>query len=367
MQKFVKKLIIFLIPLFLVGLFIISILLISSELTSYDSLVKKQFNEDLLLGLAYSNPTLEIKFKNTKLKNPEIISLGTSRVMQFRDYFFLDPDKFYNAGGGIRRLKDFNSFIETIKLDDLKVMIIGLDQYFFNKNFDDLSQESYKYGNQFSYLNIINNQKVIRDIINGKINIFRVLEGKHLGLTALMYHEGFRKDGSYYYGRMINNFEEYYDKDFRGTFDRIKFGNRRFQYGDNVNPESLIELKFLLENCKKKNIYVIGILPPYANAVWKKMKSKGNNYQYIFNLFQELKPIFELYSFDLFDFSDIATLGSNDDETIGGFHGSEVAYLRMLIKMTEDNAIMKSYINLNDLKTLLDNVFNSREIKYEVF
>jgi hypothetical protein len=72
--------------------------MITGELSNPDKIISYQSKNNILYGLAYSNPVKYFKLKNVEYKKPEIISLGTSRVLQFRDFFFKKPGLFYNSG-----------------------------------------------------------------------------------------------------------------------------------------------------------------------------------------------------------------------------------------------------------------------------
>jgi len=345
----------------------------SGELISYEKMVNIHNKKDNLMGLAFSNPWQYIKFRTLEIRNPTIAAVGTSRVMQFRDYFFIEPEIFYNAGGIVSSIFDLNLLIKELNANQIKIIIMGLDQYFFNEYYDNgigrtelYTVTQYRTENFIkNKINIIKYTTVIPLLLKGEIDFKRLFSSENIGLTAKMYNEGFRSDGSYYYQRFINNPEKDEDFNFQNTFKRIEKGNNRFEYSNTVYRKALLEMNLFLETCKRKNIYVIAFLPPYASAVWNKMKSKPYEYKYLFDLYKELRPIFNKHSFDLYDFGDIASLGSTDDEAIGGFHGSEVTYLRMMIKMSLKNERLKDYVNLNVLNELLKNRFGSREIKQE--
>ena len=106
---------------------------------------------------------------------------------------------------------------------------------------------------------------------------------------------------------------------------------------------------------------MIGILPPFADAVNKKMEETGK-YHYQKMIYPTLKPIFDSYGFELWDGSQLSTYNSNDKEAIDGFHGGEVAYLRFLIHMLENGSILKNITDLPTLKNDLNNRKNSLSV-----
>ena len=60
-----------------------------------------------------------------KQVKPEIIALGSSRVMQFREDSF--NKKFVNAGGAMNSLSEFNFFEKMYEFHNPKYIILGLD------------------------------------------------------------------------------------------------------------------------------------------------------------------------------------------------------------------------------------------------
>ena len=92
------------------------------------------------------------------------------------------------------------------------------------------------------------------------------------------------------------------------------------------------------------------------------MLAQGEDYAYIGRLYAALEPIFDAYSFDLLDFSDIVSVGSGDVEMIDGFHGSEVAYLRLTLKMAARSAALDRNVDSGSLEQILVSVHSGLEV-----
>ena len=367
MKKFLLKTFIFVLPYAILFAFLGKVLFSSGELDSIEKIIDFQIaNKSVLYGPAYTVSCPTYKLKSIIKRKPEIIALGSSRVMQFRDKFFtLSPDKFYNAGRGANKIKDFKDFLEKIPEEKLpKVVIMGLDPYFFNSNWDEVSEDDSvlihikQKGNNPIFL--INSTSFIRDTVRGKTLTKVDYEGLDPGLkkyipkgyNAKNNGNGFRNDGSYCYGKYFSNPEDSDDWGFKETFKRIKDGNRRFEYSEKVSAKAIKELEEFLKFCQEREIYVIGFLPPYASKVYNKMKSM-KEYGYLDNIFKELNRAFKMYKYPLYDFLDINSFGSNDNEVIDGFHGSEVSYLRLFVLMVEPEPILQKYTDSEKLKQYL--------------
>ena len=368
LRALLRRVSLFLAPLLLIaGPLLISLEMVG-ELVGCEEIVEEQLAHDSLVAMAYSNPARCLKAKMVDARKPTIVALGSSRVMQFREFFFMKPNGFYNAGGAVARIRDFNAFLEEVDTEDIELFVIALDQYYFNHDFDDLTKSPKSFQNRYSAMRVLRKQSLLENYWEGKIDLARLGRPARIGLTALMYDEGFRPDGSYRKGRLIEFPELAEDIAFHDTFDRIEAGDRRFQYGAEVNPAALIELDRFLNACQEKGIQVIAILPPYAHEVWNALMQHssdgeaGPDYAYMIDLPSTLQPLFDRYAFELFDFSDIARVGSPDEETLDGFHGSEVAYLRLTLKMAEMSHILDEYVDATRLQEMLDGIHSALEI-----
>jgi hypothetical protein len=187
-----------------------------------------------------------------------------------------------------------------------------------------------------------------------------------IGLNAVVNGNGFRNDGSYTWAQHIENRLTAADADrnFDNTLSRIAKGHRRFEYGEQVSARALAELRAFLEECRSRGIHVVAFLPPFANAVFRKMWSMHTEYGYLRELRPRLMPAFAATGFALHDFSDLASVGASDKETIDGFHASEKAYLRLFLRMCDGDVILKDYAQDT---ALLKIGLESSENDYTVF
>ncbi|MFH1642600.1 MAG: hypothetical protein ABIC04_06920 [Nanoarchaeota archaeon] len=320
-----------------------------------DKIISLQKNSkiDILYGKAYSNEQSLYKLKLINSNKCEVISLGTSRVMQFRSHFF--NDSFCNAGGGIYNINDAKEFLENVDKKKLpKLIILELDQNFFHeKSLDD--RQSFKETKWYFLFIPQNTFKIYLDILNKKINFSKLRnERTHIGLTAIMRGDGFRKDGSYFYNDTITK-NESVELRIASTLNNVRsiHGYGRFIKNVEFDNESLGELKPVLDLCKNNNIQVIGFLPPFAKEVWSEIEKYKENYQYMFKIEKNVKPLFETYGYDFYDFSDLDDINAPNCEIIDDLHGSEKAYLRILIRMAETNNELLKFVDLNYLNRKL--------------
>ena len=267
MKIFLKKIIIFFIPILLILSFPILMLYGSKEsFNNIDSEISNFDKDKYLIGYAYNEQNYKyLKYKTILTQaNKYIWALGSSRVLQFRKEMFDLP--FYNAGYTISSLFDFKQFMKNIPVNKYpKILIIGLDQWMFNKNWDNLKKKIVK---DFTTNTTIGynkqNSKALYKVyydyfISKKIKIQSLKEKNSnfipIGLNAFMNSRGLRNDGSFYYGmrikKLLKNDSTANDLLYEDTFDRIEYGDRRFEYASDINPKSLIILDSFLNFCKK--------------------------------------------------------------------------------------------------------------------
>jgi len=373
MKVFLKKITGFIIPLLL--------LLAPPFLTLYTSGENfKSIDEAIftktkyLIGYAYNENNYNyLKWKSlVLLPVNNVLAIGSSRVLQFRDKMF--NTSFYNAGYSISSINDFVPFLKSLPKEKYpQYIIVGIDQWMFNKKWDNLSKivSIETWSSSFSK---IPNFKVIKniwlDLIFNKTKL--IYDGNDnkeitkIGLNSYVNNSGFRNDGSFYYGsqieKLLKNDSTASDFKYKDTFERINTGTKRFEYGESVNKDALNELDNFLNYCSCHDIYVVGFLPPFADKVNEKLKQ--SKYNYIDEIMPKAQEFFNKYNFELYNFSHLCDIESGDEETIDGFHGGELAYLKILIKMIESNSKLKNVSNIVKLKEDLVNAKN-RYFVYE--
>lgn len=363
MKTFILRILKFGLPLIIIFITVSLFLRLTGEnYYSIDGIIKS--DKKYLVGYAYNEENYKyLKWKSIIEKDKrKIWALGSSRVLQLRAKMF--ESSFYNAGHTISNMADFIPFLKSIPREKYPdVLIIGLDQWMFNKNWNDLNKarsENY-WKESFSY-NTSRNAvvSITKDMLKKKYGVsiinqrFDSEKGiTKIGLNALVNNKGFRNDGSIYYGSQIEMLLEddtlANDYNYSDTYDRIKNGNRRFQYGREISEDVLVKLEELLQFCRENQIYVIGFIPPFANKVSEKITETGK-YKYVKSIHPNAKKYFKKYGFELWDLQNLAKYNSDDNETLDGFHGGELTYLKMLIYMIKNNSELIKHTDLERLE-----------------
>lgn len=360
--KFTIDFMIFLLPAFACVLLLVGLLVYSREVIHFEEAALIQMEHpSTIFGLAFRDDFRAFKFEATCLRQPAILALGSSRVMQFRSAMFVNGNtRFYNAGGGANNVYEVRSFLELLPLDSRpEIVIIGFDQDWFEPSnatqartvdlsiADGATQRTIS--DYFTLLHL-----TLVDVISWQHPYNQLLEGHDpyyqttaIGIDALTMSSGFRSDGSRLYGPALLDVRPVQIR-FEEVNNRIETQGPRFQYSDFIDADAIAEVNRLLEYAKANNIQIVGFSPPYAPSIYQRMSQSGN-YNYIDILNHELSTLFAAHEFMYFNATDGTSFGS-DEAFFDGFHGGEGVYLRILIEMVEQNPVI--FENLTDIAFL---------------
>ncbi|MCC7073396.1 MAG: hypothetical protein IT383_18945 [Deltaproteobacteria bacterium] len=344
MQRFFAKLTVFLTP-FLVGFgFPAFVLVASRESLSADEIARLHFDGplDALYGAAYTNPDARYKLVGIELRKPDLVTIGSSRVLEFESGLFVDGSRrFYNGGLLIERLYEIRRAMRHFDGRHPKYVLLGIDQWSFNAAWPS-AVDNPLYEREISagvsdLLNAI--QRTARfawpDLIHGKLSMASLIGGApHLGVNARTRGNGFRWDGSMVYADRLRDPNGERDFDFRESFSRIAEGRRRFEFGSDVDEAALKELELLLREARERGLEVVAYLPPFAPSVERRLRATGKH-SYVDKISPVITPIFARHGFKVFDFTSCESVGCTDEEFLDGFHAGTKADARMLAAMAD--------------------------------
>lgn len=354
MKRFVIRLSVFCVILFLLCSPFIYACVISDELADFDTLIAKQHgSQDNLIGMAYNEQTAYLKITNVNYYKPDVIALGTSRVMQFRKEFF--SASFYNCGGSLVSSYDqYLNFLKNMEYQP-KIVIIGLDFWLWNADFSGILNaypEYYKIG-----LDSRDKTAVVQSLFDAWISRKWSFSSLHsfpgnTGLSGKVKNSGYAADGSYYYGSKYVH-PETDEERCRDVYNRIVSGTNMFEYGENLNSKAQPLLENLLEYCKTNDMEVIGFIPPVADSVYRMIEDSGK-YSYLKKMDEACRKSFEKYGYAYFNFSNPAEFGADDSFFIDGYHGGDIIYAMFALDMADKSAL-SGYVDKENLTCLIEN------------
>ena len=339
----------------------------AGELCSFSSYIHP-LQQDQLFGLGYSYYDKTYKFHMTdEVERPEVLALGSSRIMQVKRSVVSPDYSFYNAGGAIQNVRELVLFVSKLH-DNPQLILVNIDQWWFNRAYIDEDQtfspsvydepewDASKLGRCVC--------DFYTDLVKGKINLIKVFSSNHIGLNAICNENGFAADGSRYQGDMILAPEVQEDYNFKNVLGRIRDGNQRFQYGDQADSAMVSVVDDFLNQCVARKIKVVAFLPPFAPYVYQRLQETGK-YGYMSKLYDMLRPLFDRHEgCSLYDFTDMTDTGAHNYDFDDGFHGSEIIYNGMIRQMVRQDSTLVPFFVSEPEMDRLDSVYISKNIRY---
>lgn len=353
MILYLKKIVIFVLFFILLYSAPFFILWKSSELKELEEVVELTFqkqNDSLLVGWGYHDYDRVYKLKMANKIQPDILALGSSRILQISSEWFMPNINFYNAGCGAYTPDDAIQFLQLSQTNP-KVLIYNIDQWTYNPYFIEY-QTGYEYN--YNPLESVNTNlfTIWQSLFEGKFNFAKLLSSKNIGINAIINDMGYRYDGFRHYGNLYQNPKISDDYGFKDTFNRIATGDRRFQYGDEINEESVSKFQQLVEYCRHQKIYLISFLSPFAPIVCETLESYNDKYEYMHKLPYIFQQLVDNETSFFFNFQNPNNYGAQNNEFLDGFHGGPKTYLRLVNEIADSLSFFKDYLKpdsiLND-------------------
>lgn len=294
------------------------------------------------------------RFKSACLdhKQPRIVALGTSRVMQFRKEFFGVADNdFFNAGGMIQHLRDLEEYAMGLPPDrSPEVVILGVEMWWFNDTWADVQEQQKHYLTEkdrddaidgFAHGRLL--QLSIRGSLNGEpfpdLSISGLLDmlrhspaaslSKRYGLIASEKGTGFRSDGSFDYAVAEPSPDgqwTFEDREKPTVAERIRLGISGFEAVSGISENRLSRFRQVLRQLREKDVAVICFIPPFASPVVTQLENDATQAALWQNFLQEIPRIASEEGAEIFVFRTPADLGLDDRSMFDGLHGMETLH-----------------------------------------
>lgn len=315
----------------------------------------------VLFGSGLSQDFVDYKLQLYKAIKPEIIVIGSSRVMQFRGAWF--TKSFVNMGGTAGNLAVLRSTLNAaLAISRPRVVIIGIDFWWFLPQWEhDPYQHAPPTSGSYNY-SLASLKKPIEWFLEGKVSFLELgapilgIFGKgfradRFGILAQQTNDGFGPDGSWYYTAEITGQKAAFDYQFQDTLLNIERGLRAFYHAqaDQKGPaethiEAFAEIWCRL---KSRGIQTYAFIPPLAERILAAMKQ--NDYPHLYKLREALVE----RGIDALAYGNPQSLGATDCEFVDGFHGGEVVYARILRQMVDRWPALLGYVNMEQLNAVI--------------
>ena len=337
-RKLFRRLSLCICPILSFGLVFAFLLLRSGEIvpTGWVAWAQSKSIQSIYLT-KLSDHNFHLKLAGAKAERPEVLVLGSSRSNQWRSAMFL-PYSFYNSGNAIFGLSDFTLFLERMGPPFPKVIIFSLDFFTFNNNwaarFSNILHEDIKY----EELPLISKKffkeawASPRSILKSPIDPASGVPA--IGLFAGNHGIGFRIDGSYQYGWLLNG--SIHRATATDAIERIRIGEEPFQFANGLDESQVNDFRTFTAFCRRNGISLVGVTMPYLGEVVDVVEQSDRHG--IWRQFQgpAFRKVLSEEGVIYFDFGRADTFGGNEEEFVDAFHPSEPAYVRMLLHMLKD-------------------------------
>jgi hypothetical protein len=364
MTRFTLKALVFLLPAILLYAFPVGIFLLGREAYTPAQMVRMQIQHpEAVVGKYFNHFGTDNYYKQllVQAKKPQVIILGSSRGIELREQFFMDPQSFVNASVPSATLSQMQGFVESLPAEKSAVVVLELDQSLFRSDvkespFPPPQSTQDVLSDLFTY----DWRQIYLDFYLHKINLATVLsqyqESHNVGLAAYLSGDGYRSDGSRRYAYIFGpKWQEVVARSVANKVQELKKSRGSYEYGPAISLEALDTLDATLAEAQEKHLTVIGYLPPVPSAIYSEMLAEPDEYRdSTVGLPLAVDTIFKKHGFQMFDFSDDHVLGNDiDREFTDTLHVTDKMDLRILLSMAQQAPIMKTYIDTAKDQALL--------------
>jgi hypothetical protein len=358
---FFRKIAIYTIPFAVLFLLLTGTLTYAGESMPLGLVLRMQASDTpVLYRVKYGN--LDQRFKRLAVDyfQPDVMVIGSSRVLQFRDAFLnRNPDAFYNAAAPAWQLEEVSRLLYTINHRP-DIIILGIDDPWFNADYagDPIVEPPVS---DFARFFIVN-RTFLQEVLEGKtFDIQHLLArvepggsgGIALGFRAIIDGHGFRNDGSEQYGDFLVA-QHLWQPNTRGQhIGWFEEGAQMYVPGDTVDTDAIEQLRAVLDFAQQNEILLIGFYPPYMPSLWEQMAT-SEQHTYIPESTEQVQALFEEYDFPYFDYHDGADLNATDEDFFDGWHASERVTAQIYINIAHEVPELQAYTHIDALQAEVD-------------
>jgi len=309
-------------------------------------IVELQIGTNALFGQRYSNEKIDYKVEGAKRAEPDILILGTSRVLPIGGQSF-PANKVYNAGmsaSSSQGLEGMAHILESFAEGKYpSYVVMGLDPWIFNPNSLSI-RDRHKATSKIKLMvkenigvawSLLKGIRFLRDELRSRANRYASLMHERngwlaflfaerayqgLGLNAKLLNTGFRADGSFQYPAGFQ--ENWKDPATKDHISSLKTDYIWFAASSSVDSCSIDKLNVLLYFARQKGISVIGLLPPYSPNYDRALKSMPSRSAF-YREYQDkvcasfLERGFKCYNFtDISQFPELRGYGDSFDDSM---------------------------------------------------
>jgi len=330
----------------------------TGELISVDIVARMQ-----AIGLPFiyqsklSDHTYRLKLTAVAARQPQILVLGPSRMLQWRSAMFR-PYSFYNAGQVADTQRDFRRFFDDVGYSPT-VLLFSLEFFTLHPTWDEIFRNR-SYADRGG-LGSAEQATILRKlwplVREDPALLFRwrrePIHGlRAFGLRAVETGAGTRLDGSFHYGGIIAGWPGMGADSIEEVLARVRVGAAPFPAADRLDINQMQELERFARAARERGIRLLAITPPYSPEVVEALDRSprhGNWRQFQSDTTADwIRAQGILY----FNYTRLSSFDGRKEEFVDPFHPSEPASVRMLLAMLRDPTTRRWLpdIDENDLR-----------------
>lgn len=324
----------------------------AGELMTHPHLIERQQETGGLYRSMFSDDIMlpYFRFERYDILLPEIIALGESRVLQFRQDSFKRPFANMAMTFDLSQLPQIAQAL-IARPNRLKVVILSIDFWQLaepRKLFQNDANWNPRNRWTLDWDNMRNNfQELSAQYIVGAARLMRHRQvtfdqirsvlcrcdaggvNYNIGVAAIIDGAGIDASGSYHYTDVFSPTLK--KSGFTPTLQLIDQKRGMFTPAERVSPDRLRFLRQAREILADAGVRVITIIPPMAPMVVRAMEDSGQ-----YRIIDDMRLILNRDFQPSFDFHDARQLGSGNCEFYDALHGGDVTYLRVIERLAEN-------------------------------
>ncbi len=315
--------------------------------------VQQETPGEALYGRGWFSQQFNVyKLAGIRHRKPKILVIGSSRVMQFRDFMFPNLEEgFYNGGGLIQNASDLAAFADLLAAGEIPApegLIVGIDPWWI-KTIADTStwlpgaDEATSFGGHVLAL-----RRIIDDGFTGEGFLADwtardrspFFNYPAIGRMARLHGGGFRKDGSRQYDpRMLIDFAEnprYEDRESPPVLLRVRRLNRQFAPPVRPDPGRAEGIVAVLSAIRGRGIAVHALLPPFSDETLSAIRETPALSEWWRYYAETFPRMLSESGIPVVSISSPSDIGLSDLYMIDGFHPGEVFAAHIAGAMAEN-------------------------------
>jgi hypothetical protein len=368
LYKLFPRLIVYLAPLLLVAGAAVGLAIHSGEAMPLAMIHAIQEEHP---GVAYQpngrDTIFAYKLMGVQRRRPEVIMIGSSRVLNFRSGLLTRMQtQFYNAGMSGMQLGEVAAFVNQLTPDTApRILIVGIDRYWLNAAYNDsLEPSTLPTGQLPPELWLRLARGVIQELLSGRFSISELLAARNpstgeraLGLRAIKSGFGYTADGS-----RLRIHEARSPEEMAQMLQENGQTAKVIQPGDSISDAALATLEGMLDHADSLGITVVGVSLPLMPDVYNHLES-SDRHGYLRQLSEALPALFAEHEQTYIDLSNPAPFDVTSDDMPDGTHPSDRLSARIFQEIVRAVPALLDYTDPEVLAALIADAAGP----YEVF